>query len=221
MFDIDSPWTNLYYLTMAAMVIGWTIAGIATVMAAATIPYLAAIAMATLSRQPRRNTSGKTLIIAAVIVIILMAAAVTGLAYGVGILRNNEPENAAAATRSEVPLPNAPFIPNQDVIHHAGSDRPHHHLLPGPETQPLLNPRHRVAHRHRADLPHVANLLIAQPRRKLLQNLQLTVGQPLQPLDAVVSHAPPEPTPAPRCLGYYDAGTHIHLSVLADPRPPG
>ena len=107
MFDIDSPWTNLYYLTMAAMVIGWTIAGIATVMAATTIPYLAAIAMAALSRQPRRNTSGRTLIIAAVIVIILMAAAVTGLAYGVGTLRNNEPENAAAAaaTRSEVPPP--------------------------------------------------------------------------------------------------------------------
>ena len=106
MFDAGSPWVNLYYITMAVMVIGWTIAGIGTVMAATTIPYLAATAMAALSRQPRRNTSGRTLIIAAVIVIILMAAAVTGLAYGVGTLRNNEPENAAAAaTRSEVPPP--------------------------------------------------------------------------------------------------------------------
>ena len=90
---------------MAAMVIGWIVAGIATVMAAATIPYLAAMAMAALSRQPRRNTSGRTLITAAIIVIILMAAAVTSLAYGVGTLRNSEPENAAAATRSEAPPP--------------------------------------------------------------------------------------------------------------------
>ena len=115
MWDIDSPWTNLYYLTMAAMVIGWIIAGVATIAAAVTIPYLAAIAMAALSRQPRRNTSGRTLIIAAVIVIILMASAATGLAYGVGTLRNNEPENAAAATRPEVPATHPPCAKPQST----------------------------------------------------------------------------------------------------------
>ena len=196
MSDIDSPWTNLYYLSMAAMVIGWIVAGIATVMAAATIPYLAAMAMAALSRQPRRKTSGRTLITAAIIVIILMAAAVTGSAYGVGTLRNSEPENAAA-TRSGVPPHLTRRALNRDAIHDAGSACLHHQILPSPETQPLLNPRHPVAHRERTDLPHVANLLIAQPLSKLLQNLQLPVGQPLQTLDAAVSqrttHRPSQP----------------------------
>ena len=96
MFDIDSPWTNLYYLTMAAMVIGWIIAGVATVAAAVTIPYLAAIGISRLAHH-RRNKSSKPLIIATVLTIILLAAAVTGLAYATGEHRKSEPDKPAAS----------------------------------------------------------------------------------------------------------------------------
>ena len=96
MWDIDSPWTNLYYLTMAAMVIGWIIAGVATVAAAVAIPYLAAIGVSRLARR-RRNKSSRPLIIATFATIILLAAAVVGLAYATGTHRKSEPDKTAAS----------------------------------------------------------------------------------------------------------------------------
>ena len=100
MFDIDSPWTNLYYLTMAAMVIGWIIAGVATVAAAVTIPYLAAIGVSRLARH-RRNKSSRPLIIATFVTIILLAATVTGLAYATGEHQKSEPDKPAASTHTK------------------------------------------------------------------------------------------------------------------------
>ncbi len=99
MFDIDSPWTNLYYLTIAAMVIGWTVAGVATVAAAVTIPYLAAIGVSRLARH-RRNKSSRPLIIATFVTIILVAAAVTGLAYAAGEHQKSEPDKPAASNHT-------------------------------------------------------------------------------------------------------------------------
>ncbi len=99
MWDIDSPWTNLYYLTMAAMVIGWIIAGVATVAAAVTIPYLAAIGISRLAHH-RRNKSSKPLIIATVLTIILLAAAVTGLAYATGEHQKSEPDKPATSNHT-------------------------------------------------------------------------------------------------------------------------
>ena len=96
MWDIDSPWTNLYYLPMAAMVIGWIIAGVATVAAAVTIPYLAALGVSRLAHH-RRNRSSRPLIIAAFVTIVLVAAAVTGLAYATGEHRKTETDRSAAA----------------------------------------------------------------------------------------------------------------------------
>ena len=99
MWDIDSPWTNLYYLTMAAMVIGWTIAGVATVAAAVTIPYLAAIGMSRLARH-RRNKSSWPLIIATFVTIILLATAITGLAYATGEHQKSETDRPAASNHT-------------------------------------------------------------------------------------------------------------------------
>ena len=99
MWDIDSPWTNLYYLTMAAMVIGWIITGVATVAAAVTIPYLAAIGVSRLARR-RHNKSSRPLIIATVLTIILLAAAVTGLAYATGEHQKYEPDKPATSNHT-------------------------------------------------------------------------------------------------------------------------
>ena len=99
MWESDSPWTNLFYLPMAAMVVGWIIAGIATVAAAVTIPYLAAIGVSRLARH-RRNKSNLPLIVATFVTIILLAAAVTGLAYAAGAHEKSEPDKPAASTHT-------------------------------------------------------------------------------------------------------------------------
>ena len=49
--------------------------------------------------------------------------------------------------------------------------------MPGPEPQLTLDGGHGVAHRERADLPHVANLLVGQPFGKQLQDLFLPARQ--------------------------------------------
>ena len=110
--DINSAWSYLWYISIAIMIIGWVIIIAATVIAAAAIPYLAARAMGNPDRTRRPAASGRKLLLAAAAVIILMASTVTGLAYGVGAVKDRDligrhkpPSVAERTPQSRVPTP--------------------------------------------------------------------------------------------------------------------
>lgn len=88
-FDISSPWSNLWLISSAIFATVWTLAIAAALTAAAAVPYFVAKAMAAKSRHRMPRKNNRALLIAAVAVIILMASTVTGLAYGVGAAKNH------------------------------------------------------------------------------------------------------------------------------------
>ena len=90
-FDTSSPWSYLWLISSAAVVIGWAFFIAAALAAAALMPYLVGRLVGSWVRArsaPKTGTrTNRTLVPAAIAVIVLIGTAVVGLAYAAGALR--------------------------------------------------------------------------------------------------------------------------------------
>ena len=62
----------------------------------------------------------------------------------------------------------------QTGVHQSNPHGPEHHLLPGPEPQLLLDPRHGVAHGEGAVVPDLADLVVGQPPPRRTASVSLS-----------------------------------------------
>ena len=104
-YDVASPWSNLWILGTAIFAAVWALAFTCAVTAAVAMPYLMARAMARRSQSRTARNNNRAFLIATVAVIILMAGTVTGLAYGIG----------AAKDQHLADRPNLPSVAETDL----------------------------------------------------------------------------------------------------------